>query len=85
MGEIFSAHANQRSTTLDSLRFLFDGQHVYEDQTTSSLNLDRSSKIDCVPSQGVSVAPWLADLNGNSWMSRLAPEDAVFEITPPLA
>ena len=30
MGEIFTAHANRRSTTLDSLRFLLDGQRVYE-------------------------------------------------------
>ena len=48
-------------------------------------DLDGSSKIDCVPAQGVSAAPWLANLNGNSWTSRLTLEDAVFENTPPLA
>ena len=85
MGKIFTAHANRRSTTLDSLRFLLDGQHVYEDQMPSLLNLDRSSKIDCVPAQGVSAAPWLADLNGNIWTSCLAQEDVVFENTRPLA
>ena len=30
MGEIFTAHANWRSKKLDSLRFLLDGQRVYE-------------------------------------------------------
>ena len=44
-----------------------------------------SSKIDCLPAQGVSAAPWPADLNGNSWTSCLAPEDAVFENTLSLA
>ena len=85
MGEIFTAHANRRSTTLDSLWFLPDGQRVHEDQTPSSLNLNKTSKTDCVPARGVSVAPWLADLNGNSWTSRLAQEDVVFENTRPLA
>ena len=73
MGGIFStAHANRRSTTVDSLRFLLDGQCVYEDQTPRLLNLDENSKIDCALAQGVSVAPWLVDLNGNSLASCLA-------------
>ena len=85
MGEIFTAHTNRRSTILDSLRFLLGGQCVHKDQTPSSLNLVGSSKIDCVPAQGVLAAPWLADLNRNSWTSRLALVDAVFENTSPLA
>ena len=85
MGEIFTAHANRRSTTLDFLRFLLDGQQVYKDQTPSLLNLPKSSNVDCVLAQEVSVAPWPADLNGNIWATRLALKDAVFENTPPLA
>ena len=49
IGEIFSAHANQRSMTLDSLRFLLGGQCVYKDQAPSLLNLDGSSKIAFPP------------------------------------
>ena len=72
MGEIFTAHANRRSTTLDFLRFLLDGQQVYKDQTPSLLNLPKSSNVDCVLAQEVSVAPWPVDLNGNIWATRLA-------------
>ena len=85
MREIFTAHANRRSTTLDFLRFLLDGERVHEDQTSNSLNLAGSSKVDCVLAQGVSATLWLADLNGNSWASCLALKYAVFENTPPLA
>ena len=31
------------------------------------------------------MSPWLTDLNGNSWMSRLVLKDTVFENTPSLA
>ena len=44
MGEIFTAHANRRSTILYSLRFRLDRQRVYEDQMPISLNLDREQQ-----------------------------------------
>ena len=83
MGGVFSAHANQRSTTLDFLRSLLDGQRVHKDQTPSSLNLDGSSEIDCCSAQGEFATPWLANLEGNSWMDCLRLEGAVFEDTLP--
>ena len=57
MGEIFTDHANRRSATLDSLRFLHNGELIHEDQTLSPLTLAGSIKINCFPAQGGSATP----------------------------
>ena len=66
MREIFTDHANRRSTTPDSLRFLHVGQRIYTDKMPSSLYPNGSSEIDCGSAKGESATPWLVNLEGNS-------------------
>ena len=49
MGKMSALYANRSFTTLADLQFLFNGEHIGENQMPRPSNLDMNSQIDCCP------------------------------------
>jgi small ubiquitin-related modifier len=51
MSKVFSAYAQRKGVSSQSMRFLLDGERIGVDETPKSLELEDQDQIDCVLEQ----------------------------------
>ncbi|GHP09788.1 hypothetical protein PPROV_000852300 [Pycnococcus provasolii] len=48
MGKVFAAYASKKSVEQRSVKFLFDGNRIKEDDTPESLGLENDDEVDAM-------------------------------------